>query len=130
MTIVQGLVSTIIPVYNRPEFLCDAVESVERQSYLRVEIVIVDDGSTDGTLAAAQLLKSNSAIPIKVIHQSNFGPGVARQTGLEASRGEFIQFLDSDDLLLPGKFAAQVAELQHREECGICYGPSAQKTIQ
>ena len=59
-----------------------------------------------------------------MIHQRNSGPGVARQTGLEQARGEFIQFLDSDDLLLPDKFTAQVSALNQQSACQICYGRS------
>ncbi|MEO1002598.1 MAG: glycosyltransferase family A protein [Cyanobacteria bacterium J06638_7] len=124
---VPGLVSTIIPVYNRPYLLAEAVESVLGQTYRQIEIIIVDDGSTDHTAEVARSLQSQAAIRIIVIRQANSGPGVARQTGLEASSGEFIQFLDSDDLLLPGKFAAQVRAMQQSPHCGICYGPSGEE---
>ena len=124
---VPGLVSTIIPVFNRPSLLAEAVESVLQQTYRHTEIIIVDDGSTDHTAGVARSLQSNPSIPIHLIVQANSGPGTARQTGLEASNGEFIQFLDSDDLLLRGKFAAQVQAMQHSPHCGICYGPSGEE---
>ena len=123
----QGLVSTIVPVYNRPRLLSEAVRSVLQQTYRSIEIVIVDDGSTDATADVADTLSREAIIPVKVIRQVNSGPGAARQRGLDEARGEFIQFLDSDDLLLPAKFSAQVATLQRRPECGICYGPSAEE---
>jgi len=123
----QGLVSTIVPVYNRPRLLAEAVRSVLQQTYPSIEIVIVDDGSTDATADVADTLSREAIIPVKVIRQVNSGPGAARQRGLDEARGEFIQFLDSDDLLLPAKFSAQVATLQRRPECGICYGPSAEE---
>jgi glycosyltransferase involved in cell wall biosynthesis len=120
----QQLVSTIIPVHNRAGLLQEAVASVLAQTHRPIEIVIVNDGSDDDTAAVAENLSRSSADPIRVIHQANAGPGVARQRGLEASRGAFIQYLDSDDLLLPGKFAAQVRALLQAPECMICYGPS------
>lgn len=121
---IPGLVSVIIPVHNRPVVLQEAVRSALQQTYRPLEIIIVDDGSSDRTgLVADDLAKAHPGM-IQVIHQGNGGPGVARQSGLEHSRGEYIQFLDSDDLLLPGKFAAQVSALQGQPECQICYGRS------
>lgn len=122
--VIPGLVSVIIPVHDRPVVLVDAVHSALEQTYRPIEIVIVDDGSSDGTGAVADRLAAAHPGIIHVIHQANGGPGVARQRGLDASRGEFIQFLDSDDLLLPEKFASQVAALQTQPECQICYGRS------
>lgn len=119
-----ALVSTIIPVHNRGALLQEAVASVLAQTHRPIEIVIVDDGSDDDTAAVAEALAQRSSDPIRVIHQNNAGPGAARQRGLEVSRGRFIQFLDSDDLLLPGKFAAQVSALNRSPSCQICYGPS------
>lgn len=116
-----GLVTTIIPVYNRPGMLREAVGSVLAQTYRPIEILIVDDGSTDDTPAVADALAA--AHPeIRVIHQSNRGVGLARETGRLAARGEFIQHLDSDDLLYPRKFELQVAGLQAHPECGASYG--------
>lgn len=123
----DGLVSVVIPVFNRPALLAETVQSVYQQTYRCVEIIIVNDGSTDHTGAVADDLRRDAVLPIRVLHQSNSGPGVARQKGLEQACGEYIQFLDSDDLLYPGKFAAQVAALQSKPECGISYGPSAQE---
>jgi glycosyltransferase involved in cell wall biosynthesis len=122
-----ALVSTIIPVHNRPALLREAVASVLAQTYRPIEIVIVDDGSTDDTAAVADELARLSSIPILVIRQANAGPGAARQRGLDQAKGSFIQFLDSDDLLLPPKFAAQVEALQRQPECQICYGPSLEE---
>jgi glycosyltransferase involved in cell wall biosynthesis len=99
----ESMVSTIIPVYNRPELLQQAVSSVLMQLYRPIEIIIVNDGSTDVTLDVANRLACENPQLIHVINQSNAGPGVARQRGLEKARGEYIQFLDSDDLLAQGK---------------------------
>lgn len=121
------LVSTIIPVHNRSDLLREAVASVLAQTYRPIEIVIVDDGSTDDTAAVAEDLARTRPESILVIHQPNAGPGAARQRGLDRARGSFIQFLDSDDLLLPGKFAAQVGALRQQPDCQISYGPSLEE---
>jgi len=115
----RGLVTTIIPVYNRAAMLREAVASVLAQTYRPVEVIIVDDGSTDETAGVADELAGDE---VRVIHQPNGGPGTAREAGRRAARGEFIQHLDSDDLLLPHKFALQVAGLVARRECGASYG--------
>ena len=120
--IVERLVSTIIPVHNRPTMLREAVASVLAQTYRPIEIIIVDDGSTDDTAAAADELAAVNGEEIRVIHQSNTGPGLAREAGRQTARGEFIQYLDSDDVLLPGKFELQVAGLRAHPECGVSYG--------
>lgn len=122
--VIHGLVSVIIPVHDRPRVLVEAVHSALEQTYRPIEIVIVDDGSTDSTGSVADGLAAAHPGVIQVIHQANGGPGVARQRGLEECRGEYIQFLDSDDLLFPQKFACQVAALQQHPECQICYGRS------
>jgi glycosyltransferase involved in cell wall biosynthesis len=119
---VEGLVSTIIPVHNRATLVCEAVASVLAQTYRPVEIVIVDDGSTDETVQVCSELARRHPNEIRVIHQANTGPGLAREAGREIARGEFIQYLDSDDLLLPEKFALQVAGLKMHSECGVSYG--------
>lgn len=127
VAVIPGLVSTIIPVFNRAALLVEAVDSVLAQSYRPIEVVIVDDGSNDITPECAQTLRERHPELIRVIHQANAGPGAARQRGLDQAQGEFIQFLDSDDLLLPNKFEAQVAALHAHAEAQICYGPSIQE---
>jgi len=119
---ITGLVSTIIPVYNRPAQLREAVESVMRQDYRPIEIIIVDDGSTDDTFAVAQALAAQHPGIFRCVTQVNAGPGVAREHGRQLAQGEFIQYLDSDDILLPGKFAAQLQALRARPDCGVTYG--------
>ena len=122
---ISGLVSTIIPVHNRPELLVEAVESVMRQDYLDVEVLIVDDASTDHTSEVALSLCRRWPEQVYLLKQEFCtGPGAARQRGLDCARGEFIQYLDSDDLLLPGKFRIQVAALQSNRSADICYGRS------
>ena len=121
-TTVTGLVSTIIPVHNRAALLREAVASVLAQTYRPIEITIVDDGSTDGTPGVADSLAAGSPDVITVVHQGNAGPGLAREAGRQKARGEFIQYLDSDDVLLPEKFALQVAGLHADPHCGVAYG--------
>src|SRR5208282_1876187 len=118
----DGLVSTIIPVYNRAALLREAVQSVLGQTYRPIEIIIVDDGSTDDTGHVADKLAGESRSEIRVIHQKNTGPGLAREAGRLSAKGEFIQYLDSYDILLPRKFELQVAGLRENPECGVSYG--------
>lgn len=117
-----GLVSTIIPVFNRPAQLREAVQSVLDQDYRLIEIIIVDDGSTDGTFAVAQALATDHPDTIHATTKANGGPGLAREHGRQQAQGEFIQYLDSDDVLLPGKFTAQLAALRDAPEAGVAYG--------
>lgn len=89
--------SVIIPTHNRLPLLKVALESVWRQTFTDYEVIVVDDGSTDGT--AAWL--SGVASTVQLISQQNSGPGAARNTGAENARGEYLAFLDSDDLWFP-----------------------------
>ena len=120
---IRNLVSTIIPVRNRPQLLKEAVESVLAQSHRPVEALIVDDGSTDDTPTMAdQLTACHPEIVKPLIRNPPLGPGPAREAGRKAAQGEFIQYLDSDDLLRPRKFELQIQALRERPECGIAYG--------
>ena len=101
------LVSVIVPTYNRAEVISGAVESVLAQTYKNIEIVVVDDGSTDDTQAKLE----EYAGRIRVVRQANRGPAAARNHGIQVALGEIIAFLDSDDLWLPTKLARQVALL-------------------
>ena len=100
----QPTVSVIIPTYNRAGMLKEAIDSVLTQEYSGFELIVVDDGSTDET---SQLLEDYDA-KIKHIRQSNQGVSAARNRGIAAASGEFIAFLDSDDLWLPQKLSTQV----------------------
>lgn len=121
-TVIPGLVSTIIPVFNRPEMLREAVASVLAQTYRPLEVIIVDDGSTDQTPFVAEELSLLHPHEIIFLRKGNSGPGPTREMGRQAARGEFIQYLDSDDLLRPRKFELQVAALRNHPECGAAYG--------
>jgi glycosyltransferase involved in cell wall biosynthesis len=120
--VVPGLVTTIIPVFNRPDQLREAVASVLSQDHGSLEVLIVDDGSTDNTWAVAQELAASAPNAVHALSQENGGPGAARERGRLLALGEFIQYLDSDDVLLPGKFKAQVAALNSSPECHVAYG--------
>ena len=115
------LVTTIIPVHNRAGMLQEAVASVLAQTYRPIEVIIVDDGSTDNTPGVSDDLAREHA-EVRVIHQPNAGPGAAREAGRREAKGEDIQHLDSDDLLEPRKFELQVAALREHPECGVAYG--------
>lgn len=123
MAIVPGLVSTIIPVFNRPDQLPEAVSSALLQNYRPIEIIIVDDGSTDGlTSKTAQRLAEVNPGIIRFATQKNGGPGVAREHGRQLAKGEFVQYLDSDDVLLSQKFERQVGALNESPDADVAYG--------
>lgn len=103
----RALVSTIIPVRNRAALLTEAVNSVLAQTYRPIEILIIDD-SIDATKDVARAFAAAHPGTITVLAQDGRGIGAARNIGLRAATGEFVQFLDSDDLLMPDKFARQV----------------------
>jgi glycosyltransferase involved in cell wall biosynthesis len=102
--------------------LVEAVESVLAQTYRPIEIIISDDGSTDDAGRVADHLSAEHPDVIRVVHRPNQGPGPAREAGRSLARGEFIQYLDSDDRLLPRKFEWQVEALRSRPDCGAAYG--------
>jgi glycosyltransferase involved in cell wall biosynthesis len=122
--VIPGLVSTILPVYNRPDLLRRAVQSVLDQTYRPIEILLVDDGSTDETSRGVDEWAGAHPGIIRALHIPNGGVGVAREAGRQLARGEFIQYLDSDDELLPRKFERQIAALVSDPTAGIAYSPT------
>ncbi len=105
------LVSVIIPVYNRETLLSDAVHSLLTQTYKHLEIIIVDDGSTDNTLKVAQSLAKKDS-RIRVIASPHQGRWGARNTGLEAANGKYIAYQDSDDISLPYRIERLVTYME------------------
>ena len=118
-------VSVIIPTHNRLQFLPDALDSVVAQDYRPLELIVVDDGSTDGTwdfLREYATAAASDGLSLHVARQPNAGAPSARNHGLRLSRGEFIQFLDSDDALGPGKIGLQVAALRADDSLAMMHG--------
>ncbi len=101
----KGLISIIIPAYNRAYYLEDALRSIERQSYRPIQVIVVDDGSTDETRSLVSnwesKTRSDEGLLIEYYYQTNQGACTARNLGIMRAEGEFIQFLDSDDVLYP-----------------------------
>ena len=110
------LVSCIIPVWNGEKYLAEAIESVVGQAYPAIEIVVVDDGSTDGTPA----LLSSYGERVVTIRQDQAGPAVARNAGIERSKGEYIAFLDADDIWDPRKTELQMERFRDRQDLSVC----------
>jgi glycosyltransferase involved in cell wall biosynthesis len=110
------LVSVIIPCYNGEAYLEEAIESALAQTYQPVEIVVVDDGSTDGSSAIAQ------KFPVRYIRQHNCGLTETRNRGIRESRGDYLVFLDADDRLRPEAIEAGVCVMVERPECAMVVG--------
>ncbi|MDX6512136.1 MAG: hypothetical protein QOE36_1640 [Gaiellaceae bacterium] len=111
------LVSVVIPVFNGARFLGEAIRSVLDQTYRPFELIVVDDGSTDGSVALARAFAG-----VRVLAQEHAGPGVARNRGVAAARGELLAFLDADDVLPPDKLEVQVGHLLEHPEVGCVLG--------
>jgi glycosyltransferase involved in cell wall biosynthesis len=110
------LVSVVIPTYNRAEIICRTIDNVFQQTYRNLEIIIVDDGSTDET----HLSLNKYGDRIRVLTQRNLGPAIARNNGARAAQGEIIAFQDSDDLWQTSKLERQVALLQTDSSIPCC----------
>ena len=123
-----GLVSIVMPMYNAQRFIVDAIESVQKQDYDNWELLVVNDGSTDeGEKVVADLASQDARI--KLINKPNGGVASARNAGIEAARGQYIAFLDSDDKWLEGKLSKQLSYLQEGctegERKQFCYGATS-----
>ncbi len=110
------LVSVICPAYNCAPFIAAALESVFAQFYRPMEVIVVDDGSTDET---PELLKKYP--DVRYFRQANRGPSAARNSAIRAAQGELIAFLDVDDLWTAEKLTEQVAALQSQPQAGMCF---------
>ncbi len=109
----KPLVSILIPAYNAEEWIADTLRSAVSQTWPRKEIIVVDDGSTDQTAATASRFASNG---VRVITVKNQGAAAARNHALQLSQGNYIQWLDADDLLAPDKIERQLAALGEVED--------------
>lgn len=109
----QPLISVIIPVFNGSQFISQTIDSVFKQTYTNIEIIIVDDGSTDNSVSLVKSLSKD----IKIVEQNNKGAAAARNSGVDESKGEFIAFLDSDDIWHPQKLEIQIDALRGCEWC-------------
>ncbi len=113
------MISVVIPTFNRAGLVCEAAASAFGQENVgaEVEVLVVDDGSSDDT---CKTLESRFGSAVRVIGRTHGGVGAARNTGILSARGEWLAFLDSDDLWRPGKLAAQEAFFAAHPEMGIC----------
>lgn len=114
----KPLVTVIMPVYNAEAFVAEAIDSVLAQTYPSWELIVVDDGSTD---ASPEILKRHTDPRIVTIRQQNKGEGGARNTGLERAKGEYIGFLDADDMFLPTALEQFVAFLDGHPDAGVVF---------
>lgn len=108
----KPFVSILIPAYNSERWIADAIQSAVQQTWMKREIIVVDDGSTDQTLDIAERFSSSG---VRVVTQPNQGASAARNTALALSQGDYIQWLDADDVLAADKIAKQVQALQSRQ---------------
>jgi len=108
-------VSVVIPVYNTERFIAETIRSVLEQTYSDLEVIVVDDGSTD----ASPHIVASFGKAIRYVRQENSGQAVARNRGASIARGEYVGFLDSDDVCLPHKFEKQSAILDTMEHIGV-----------
>lgn len=115
-------VTVVIPVYNVEKYIAATVQSVLQQTYQHFELLIVDDGSVDRSLA---ICREFSDSRIRILHQKNRGPAAARNLGIRASTGDYIAFLDGDDLWLPDKLAKHVKHLERSPKVGLSFCCSA-----
>lgn len=111
------LISCIVPVFNGERYLADALESIFKQTYRCLEVTVVDDGSTDRTAAVT----NGYGDRVRYIWQPNAGQAAARNSGLSGSQGEFVAFLDADDLWHPEKLERQMARFEARPELDYCF---------
>jgi glycosyltransferase involved in cell wall biosynthesis len=114
----NALVSIIIPVYNYEKYLAEAIESVLAQTYQPIEIIVLDDGSTD---RSAQTAKCFSP-PVQYFYQPHGGAGAARNLGAGFAQGDYIAFLDADDLWLENKLTLQMAVFQSNPDADMVFG--------
>lgn len=117
----SGLVSILIPAYNAERWLAATIRSARAQTWAATEVIVIDDGSQDGTLAVARTFESRS---VKVVSQPNMGAAAARNKALALAQGSYIQWLDADDLLAPDKVAKQMQMAERCHDPGVLLSSS------
>jgi glycosyltransferase involved in cell wall biosynthesis len=110
------LVSVVVPAFQAEAYLAEALDSALRQDHDAVELIVVDDGSTDRTAEIA------AAAPVQLVRREQGGPAAARNSGLAVARGEFVTILDADDLWPPNRLSLQLAHLAANPEQGVVLG--------
>ena len=118
----EPVVSVIVPAYNAEPFIRQALESVIVQDYRPLEIVVVDDGSTDGTAHVARAIAESCDVPVHYAFQDNCGPSAARNRGIGIARGEIIAFQDADDMWTDHKLSTQLRLLAEHPTASVALG--------
>jgi len=119
-----GLVSIIVPVLNRRDVIMETLESVRTQTYTPIELLVIDDGSSDGTAesVAGWIAVHPEAGGSLIRFEKNVGKCAAVNAGMESASGEYLMVLDSDDVLLPDTIAREVEFLREHPDCGMVFG--------
>src|SRR5271155_4503194 len=117
----QTQVSVVIPAFNAEDWIEESLASAVVQTYRDIEIIVIDDGSTDRTAERARSVLGKSRRPHQLLQQPNKGVSAARNHGLRVARGEWIQFLDSDDILHPRKIERQMSCLRENSSAEVIY---------
>lgn len=118
MTNSEPLVSVIVPVYNGERYLAETLDCIRAQTYRSLDVIVVDDGSTDGSAAVAERYTPF----VRLFRQDHAGVGAAQNRGLASAQGELLSFLDADDLWPPDKTALQAAALAESPEMDMAFG--------
>ena len=113
------LISVIIPAFNAEKYIAKCVESIMKNSYKNLEIIIVNDGSRDDTLSIAEDLKKSDS-RISVVNQENGGVSRARNNGLDIAKGEYVAFIDSDDYISEDYFEKLISETKNGADITAC----------
>ncbi len=113
------LVSIIIPAYNAQKYIRETIQSVLDQTYSNWELIIVNDGSNDNT---EEIVERFNDPRLRYFKQPNAGVSTSRNNGLEMSKGEYIAFLDADDIWLPDNLSEKITFLEHHQDCGLVHG--------
>ncbi|WMI66620.1 glycosyltransferase family 2 protein [Aestuariibaculum sp. YM273] len=116
----KGLVSIITPSYNSAKFISETIESVQSQTYTNWELIIVNDASSDNTIELLrEYIHKDSRIKLLQL-KTNSGPAIARNKGIDEAKGDYIAFLDADDIWKPNKLEKQISFMQV-ENCDVCF---------